>query len=132
MWASRSFSLGDIDRLGSATDVVAKTVVQVTSCTQVDSQAENLRQLPLDGNEGESRNVFGLELDEQIEIAVLALLASEPRSEQREPANVMFAAVFNDGGAVEVNRAHVQASVLNLASRLATLCSMSTVVMLVA
>lgn len=73
---------------GSFEHVVAEVPAEGRRRVEIDSSAKNLGQLVLDGDEAESRDVAGLELDENIDVAVRAVVISDCGAEESQAADV--------------------------------------------
>src|SRR4051812_4396557 len=96
---SRSL-LGDIHRL--ALDHAAEARLQGVGCDQVHLPAKTILEETLEAHEGQESG-SGLEIHEDIEIAVLASVAADGRSEQGNPAH---AEIPPDGRQIGAKRLH--------------------------
>jgi len=83
-------SRGDIERFGAPQDLIANSWIEELWRHHVHAPAvQQLRELALDRDEVESRNVARLELDEHVYVAVRAEVVPKNRAKQCQPPDVI-------------------------------------------
>ncbi len=103
MWPRYATSRCDIQRFSASQDLIAESRIESLRRHQVDTTpVQQLRQLPLDADKPETWHMTGLELHQNVDVAVGAKVLAKDRPEERQPADVVPPAERRDGIAVNV------------------------------
>ena len=90
-WASRTTSSGGgIQQARTCGHGIPDVAAQVAGRAEIDFPAEQLGQLEFKtGQQEQTRDPSGLELDEEVDVAIWAQLATKRRAEEAQPANAV-------------------------------------------
>src|SRR5437660_7485875 len=91
-----SWSAGVILRFRLGEDPIAEVAAQRTWRVQVHRSPQNLRELFREGDEGEAGHSSGLELDEDVDVAVGSEVGAEDGSEEGQAADAVATAKRRD------------------------------------
>jgi len=95
---------GGIQQLGLGNDLVAEVPAQVLGSPHIGLSPEQFRQLDFQPGQGEQAgDVFRLELDKDVNVAVRPKGLPEHRAKERQLADMMPAAELSQPGAVDNN-----------------------------